>query len=83
MAQYEWFMARCSCAMHVSGTDSMDIYGSRERKGSSKGVFRFQKYLAKNITSNVCLDNVYEKKSIAQFACKLLDESFKTNCAMI
>ena len=52
-----------------------------------QGVFRFQKILAKNITSNVCTYvwsiKCGRKKPIAQFACKLRDESFEPNYAMI
>ena len=50
-------------------------------------LFRFQKILVKNVTIEY-LDmhdvlNVDKKKSIAQFTCKLRDQSFESNCTII
>ena len=44
-----------------------------------------KKFLVKNITSNVYTyaRDIKYKKPIAQFACKLWDESFKPNYAII
>ena len=54
----------------------------------SKALFRLKKILPQNITSNVwthawsikCGQN---KKLIAHYTCKLRDESFESNYAMI
>ena len=72
---------------HSYKTTSSPLMGSFFFLQFCTVLFRFQKFLVKNVTIE-CLDmrdvlNVDKKKSIAQFTCKLRHQSFESNCAII